>query len=119
MREGAEFFKTLLECNIPKIVVENPIPHKYALEIIGKKYDQIIQPWQFGHEESKATCLRLKNLPNLKPTKIMENRRNNLTPSGQNKIGPSPDRWKIRSTTYAGIAKAIASQYGGLIGKNN
>lgn len=68
MREGAEFFKKILEANISHICVENPIPHKYALEIIGRKYDQIIQPYQFGHLESKATCLWLKGLPRLKET---------------------------------------------------
>lgn len=65
MREGAEFFKRLLHSNIPMIAVENPVPHRYALEIIGKKYDQTIQPWQFGHTTSKRTCLWFRNLPPL------------------------------------------------------
>jgi len=70
LEEAAEFFKYLLNAPIEKIAVENPIPHKYAVNLIGRKYDQIIHPWQFGHPESKATCLWLKNLPKLKPTKI-------------------------------------------------
>ena len=60
--EGAAFFKLLLDADIPKIAIENPIPHKYAVERIGRKYDQIIQPWQYGHGETKATCLWLKGL---------------------------------------------------------
>ncbi len=107
MRDGAEFFKMLLESDIPKIAVENPIMHKYAVEIIGRRQDQVIQPWQFGHGETKATCLWLKNLPKLKPTKIVEGREQKL-----HKLPPSKDRWKKRSTTYLGIAEAMASQWG-------
>jgi hypothetical protein len=106
MQESAEFFKALLTCKIPRIAVENPIPHKYALEIIGRKYDQIIQPWQFGHGETKATCLWLKSLPKLVPTNIVSGRmqRSHLE-------SPSPDRWKNRSRTYPGIASAMAEQW--------
>lgn len=109
MRDGANFFKTLLNANIPRIAVENPIPHKYALEIIEDKYTQIIQPWMFGHGETKATCLWLKNLPKLKPTNIVEGREQKV-----HLMPPSPDRWKERSRTYQGIANAMAEQWGNL-----
>ena len=107
MREGALFFKKLLECDCPKIAVENPIPHKYAVEIIGRKYDQIIQPWQFGHGETKATCLWLKGLPKLEPTNIVSGREQRV-----HKLPPSRDRAKIRSITFQGIADAMADQWG-------
>ena len=109
MRDGAIFFKRLLDCNIPKICIENPIMHKYAVEIIGKRQDQLIQPWMFGHGETKATCFWLKNLPNLIPTKIVEGREQRL-----HKLPPSKDRWKIRSKTYQGIADAMAQQWGNI-----
>lgn len=106
MEEGAAFFRALLESDIPKLAVENPIPHKYALERIGGKYDQIIQPWQFGHGETKATCLWLKNLPKLTPTNIVSGRLHRI-----HELPPSADRWKERSRTYRGIAKAMAEQW--------
>lgn len=107
LRKGAEFFKSLLNADIPKVCIENPIPHKYALKIIGRKYDQIIQPWQFGHPETKATCLWLKGLPKLKPTDIVEGRAGKIW-----KMPPSKDRAKLRSLTYQGIAAAMANQWG-------
>jgi hypothetical protein len=109
--EAATFFIKLALANIPKIVIENPIG---VMSGFYRKPDQIIQPWQFGHPESKATCLWLKNLPLLKPTNILPLRKiwENQTPSGQNKLGPSEDRWKDRSRSYKGIAEALASQYG-------
>lgn len=107
MVDGATFFKKLMECNIPKIAIENPIMHKYAKEIIGKNQDQVIQPWMFGHGETKATCLWLKNLPLLKPTKIVEERIGRI-----HNLPPSKDRWKLRSMTYQGIAEAMANQWG-------
>lgn len=110
MEEAALFFKTLLNSNIPRIVVENPIPHKYALNIIGEKYSQIIQPWQFGHGETKATCLWLKNLPDLKPTNIVSGREQRIW-----KMSPGDERWKERSRTFTGIANAMAEQYGKII----
>ena len=109
MREGAKFFKRLLDCSIARIAVENPIMHKYAVEIIGRRQDQIIHPWQHGHGESKATCLWLKNIPKLVPTKIMQERVQRL-----HRLPPSEDRWKLRSTTYKGIAYAMAEQWGNL-----
>lgn len=106
MKNAANFFRVLLEANISRIAIENPIPHKYAVEIIGRKYNQIIQPWQFGHGETKATCLWLKNLPKLKPTNIVVGRKGRIW-----KESPSPDRWKARSRTYQGIASAMAEQW--------
>jgi hypothetical protein len=106
MEEGAIFFKALLDCSISKIAIENPIPHKYALAIMGRKYDQIIQPWEFGHGETKATCLWLKNLPPLMATKIMSGRIQR-----SHWESPGPERWKNRSRTYTGIAKAMAEQW--------
>ena len=107
MQKGAEFFRSLLNADIERIAVENPIPHKYALEIIGRKYDQIIQPYMFGHGETKATCLWLKNLPMLEPSNIVDGREQRL-----HRLPPSADRAKIRSKTYPGIAKAMAEQWG-------
>lgn len=109
MIEGAEFFKKIMNNKCPRIAIENPIMHKYAKEIIGKNQDQIIQPWQFGHGETKATCLWLKGLPLLRPTNIVTGRvqRMHLLP-------PSKDRAKLRSETYQGIADAMAEQWGNL-----
>lgn len=116
MREGALFFKALWDTPISKICIENPVMHKYAREIIGASYWQSIQPYQFGHPESKRTCLWLKNLPFLETTNVLEKpasgKWDNQTASGQNKLAPSPDRWKLRSKTYTGIAAAMASQWG-------
>jgi len=106
MRDGAKFFKRLLDANIPKIAIENPIMHKYAVEIIGRRQDQLVQPWQFGHGETKATCFWLKNLPKLAPTNIVEGREQRL-----HKLPPSKDRAMLRSITYQGIADGIAAQW--------
>jgi len=107
------FVEALLKADIPKIVLENPVG---CISTRIRKPDQIIQPWQFGHPESKTTCLWLKNLPPLKPTNVLKKpesgRWRNQTASGQNKIGPSPYRWAVRSVTYKGIAEAMASQWG-------
>lgn len=107
------FVKHLLEAPIKKIALENPIG---CISSRIRKPDQIIQPWQFGHPESKATCLWLKGLNLLTPTKIMtkpeSGRWNNQTAGGQNKLAPSPERWKLRSITYKGIAEAMANQWG-------
>ena len=109
LEEAATFFLALLNAPIYHIAVENPIPHKYAVKLIGRKYDQIIQPYQFGEPYSKATCFWLKNLPKLQPT--------NVIPKDQVKQQvwrepPSPVRWKNRSRTYKGIAEAMAEQWG-------
>ena len=114
LKKAIEFFKSLLDCNIPKICVENPIPHKYSRKEIGD-YSQIIQPYQFGHAERKATCLWLKNLPLLKPTKDVYDEMKKLPKNIAQRIHytpPGKDRWKIRSTTYQGIAEAMADQWG-------
>ena len=107
------FVLALASAPVDRIVIENPIG---CLSTRWRKPDQIIQPWQFGHDASKATCLWLKGLPALQPTDVLpggrEARRANQTASGQNKLGPSPDRWKIRSMTYPGIAEAMAEQWG-------
>jgi len=113
--EGAAFFKRLLECDIPKICVENPIPHKYAVMRIGRKYDQLVQPYHFGHKESKATCFWLKGLDPLVHTTNLKAETMALPYKERNRLHylpPSPDRWKIRSTTYQGIADAMAQQWG-------
>lgn len=106
MHEGATFFKRLALANIPMIAIENPVPHKYAKNIIGP-YTQIIHPWQFGHGETKATCLWLKGLPLLGPTNVVSGREGRM-----HKLPPSKDRWKLRSLTYQGIADAMANQWG-------
>lgn len=107
------FVRSLLDAPIPRIALENPVGR---INTAIRKPDQTIQPWMFGHPESKGTCLWLKNLPLLKPTNILKlspnGRWKNQTPSGQNKLGPSPDRWKERSKTYSGIAAAMAEQWG-------
>ena len=114
--EAAEFFKKLLNADIPKIAVENPIMHKYAKRLIGDvKQSQVIQPWMFGHMEQKATCLWLRGLPELQPTnnvkeemmKLPKNKRERL-----HYLPPSKDRGKLRSTTYTGIAAAMAEKWG-------
>lgn len=107
------FVQRLLDSKIPKFGLENPIG---IISTRIRPADQTIQPWQFGHPDSKATQLWLKGLPLLKPTNILKlpesGRWDNQTASGQNKLPPSADRWKIRSATYKGIAQAMAQQWG-------
>jgi hypothetical protein len=108
--KALEFVKTLMNVAIPSICIENPVS---CISTRIRKPDQIIQPWWFGEDASKKTCLWLKGLPLLTPTNIIKkDRYANQTASGQNNLGPSPDRWKIRSTTYQGIADAMANQWG-------
>lgn len=102
--EALWFVNTLLNAPIPKIALENPIS---IISTRIRKPDQIIQPWQFGHGETKATCLWLKNLPKLLPTDIVEGREARV-----HRLPPTPDRWKLRSITFEGIAKAMAQQWG-------
>ena len=104
------FVTRILKSQVDKICLENPIG---CISTRIRKPDQIIQPWMFGHPESKSTCLWLKNLAPLVPTSVIKKDGpwNNQTPSGQNNLGPSPDRWKLRSITYQGIADAMASQW--------
>lgn len=116
MREGAEFFRKMLDADIPRKCVENPIIHKYALAIIGRRQTQMIQPHWFGDPESKATCLWLHRLPTLVPTNRLPlpecGHWQNQTAGGQNKLPPSPNRAQLRATTYPGIARAMAQQWG-------
>lgn len=115
-QEAISFVKNLLEANINKIALENPIS---ILSTKVRKPDQIINPYDFGHDASKKTCLWLKNLPLLTPTNLVlpryvngKPRWSNQTDNGQNKLTPSIDRWKNRSRTYEGIAAAMAEQWG-------
>lgn len=114
--DALDFVRLLMDAPIDRIAVENPVS---VISSRIRKPDQIIQPWMFGHNASKQTCLWLKGLPKLKPTKTIEprivngrKRWANQTDSGQNRLPPSDDRWKIRSETYEGIATAMASQWG-------
>ncbi len=114
--DALAFVRLLMDAPIPRIAVENPVS---IISTTIRRPDQTVQPWMFGHDASKKTCLWLKGLPLLKTTQIMEprivngrERWGNQTDSGQNRLGPSPDRWKIRSATYAGIAAAMAAQWG-------
>jgi hypothetical protein len=102
---SVSFFMKLAKLNIPKIAIENPV---CIMSSLYRKPNQIVQPWQFGHGETKATCLWLKGLDNLTPTEVVEGRSDRI-----HKLPPSHDRWKIRSTTYQGIADAMAAQWGG------
>lgn len=134
-QQGIDFFLSFTNLDCKKVVIENPIG---IMSTHYRKPDQIIQPWHFGEDASKSTCLWLKGLPLLKATKIIDGELfccgakvdekygcakcegekkakriwSNQTPSGQNKLGPSPQRAKLRSKTYAGIAKAMAEQWG-------
>lgn len=121
--EALSFVLELASAPISRIAIENPVG---VLSSRWRKPDQIIQPWQYGHDASKATCLWLKGLPLLRETNrvpgriVGEDKRGNTvmrwanqTDSGQNRLPPSEDRWKIRSETYAGIAAAMADQWGG------
>jgi hypothetical protein len=102
--EALAFVALLLEAPIPKIALENPIS---IISTKIRKPDQIIQPWQFGHPETKATCLWLKGLPPLSPTEIVDGRQARI-----HREPPGPDRWKNRSRSFRGIAEAMAAQWG-------
>jgi hypothetical protein len=115
MRDGAEFFKKLFESPIPKKCIENPIMHKYAKEIIGATQSQVVQPYMFGHMERKATCLWIEGLPLLQETNNVFEAMMNLPKKERERLHylpPSKDRWKLRSTTFSGIAQAMAQQWG-------
>lgn len=116
--EAATFFIRLAIANIPKIAVENPIG---VMSGFYRKPDQIIQPYEFGHEATKSTCLWLKNLPHLVPTNVVSKGERHVTKGGNSlptwyNLPPSEDRWKERSRTFEGIAKAMAEQWGGKVG---
>jgi len=100
-----EFVRHLLHAPIKHIALENPVS---IISSRIRKPDQIIQPWQFGHGETKATCLWLKNLPKLRPTNIVDGREPRV-----HRMAPGPNRWKERSRTYSGIAAAMADQWAG------
>ena len=103
-QQAIDFFMALANADIPKIAIENPV---CIMSTQWRKPDQIIQPWQFGHGETKATCLWLKGLKKLRPTDIVDGREPRIW-----KLPPSADRWKIRSKTFAGVAQAMAQQWG-------
>ena len=111
--DALAFVQRLLSAPVARIALENPVG---CISTRIRKPDQIIQPWQFGHDASKKTCLWLKGLPLLQPTDVLplpaSGVRGNQTPSGQNRLPPGPNRWKERSKTYAGIANAMAQQWG-------
>lgn len=112
LESAKDFFQVFLNSSIPKICIENPIPHKYA---DLPKYTQIIQPYQFGHAESKATCLWLKNLPKLTPTHNVYDEMKKLPKNIAQRTHyapPSKHRWMIRSRTFQGIADGMAQQWG-------
>ena len=102
--EALEFVRMLMDAPIPKIAIENPVS---VISSRIRKPDQIIQPWQFGHGETKATCLWLKGLPKLTPTNLVEGREARV-----HRMPPGPNRWKERSRTYSGVAEAMAAQWG-------
>lgn len=102
--EALDFVRALLDAPIPRIALENPVS---IISSRIRRPDQIVQPWQFGHPETKATCLWLKNLPRIVPTNVVEGRAARV-----HREPPSPDRWKNRSRTYQGIADAMAEQWG-------
>lgn len=102
--ESIDFVMALQNCGIPKIAIENPIG---CLSTRWRKPDQVLQPWMFGHGETKATCLWLTGLPTLIPTDIVDGREQRL-----HCLPKTADRWKLRSKTYQGIADAMAQQWG-------
>lgn len=116
MREGCNFFNLRNEFNSPRVCTENPIPHKFAVEHIGR-YDQIIYPWEHGHKEMKRTCLWLKNLPELVPSNNIGKPPRNRDKREWDRVHrapPGPERERMRSRTLEGIAIAMADQWGNL-----
>ena len=103
-QEALEFVRRLLDAPIPKIALENPVS---IISTRIRKPSQIVQPWMFGHGETKATCLWLKGLPKLEPTNIVGGREAKV-----HRMSPGPNRWKERSRTYSGVAEAMAAQWG-------
>jgi hypothetical protein len=108
MIAAADFMRSMQLAPVPRIAVENPIMHRYGRAVVGAP-TQIIQPWMFGHGETKATCLGLQNLPPLVPTQIVDGRAPRV-----HHESPGPDRWKNRSRTLHGIGEAMAEQWGSL-----
>lgn len=114
LREGAALFSAFWNAPIERIAIENPVMHKHAKALIHNysKPAQSVQPWQFGHGETKRTCLWLKNLQPLTPTNIVEGREARV-----HRMPPGPNRWRERSRFFSGIAEAMASQWGGNLEK--
>lgn len=113
-QRSIDFFMRLANADIPRIAIENPV---CIMSTEWRKPDQIIQPWMFGHEATKTTCLWLKGLPHLVPTNVVGKGDRHVTKSGKSlptwyNLPPSPDRWKIRSATFQGIADAMGAQWG-------
>ncbi|OPY46582.1 MAG: hypothetical protein A4E42_00448 [Methanoregulaceae archaeon PtaU1.Bin222] len=106
-QEAIDLFMALVNAPIPRIAIENPVG---IMSTVYRTPDQYIQPWEYGHGETKKTCLWLKNLPLLKPTNIVPGRADRIY-----KMGPSPDRSQKRSVTYTGIAEAMAFQWSGVL----
>jgi len=108
LREGAALFSAFWNAPIPRVAVENPVMHGHAKRLIENYAEpaQSVQPWQFGHGETKRTCLWLRGLPPLKPTNVVEGREQRV-----HRMSPSPTRWKERSRFYPGIAAAMAEQW--------
>lgn len=112
MERGALFMKRMLDLPCPRIAVENPIMHKYAADIVGRRQDFITQPWHFGDNYTKATCFWTRNLPPLVPDSDLDG----TSAFGEcHNQSPGPDRWKKRSRTYPGIARAMAQQWGKIL----
>ena len=112
--EGAAFFKLFLDHPCERVAVENPIMHKYAVELVGRKHDCLVQPYMFGHTERKATCFWLKGLPPLVGTNNVRHEMVMLPKREQQRLHylpPSKDRAKLRSKTFHGIAVAMAEQW--------
>lgn len=103
-RAALDFVQLLMDAPVPRIAIENPVS---VISTKIRKPDQIVQPWMFGHGETKATCLWLKGLPLLKPTKIVKGREPRV-----HYMAPGPNRWRERSRTYPGLARAMARQWG-------
>ncbi len=119
--DGAVFFRGLLHSGVPRLAVENPVMNGYAKKIVGRGPDQIVQPWMFGHTESKGTGLWLRGLPALTPTNDVREVTAALPAKERDRVhwaSESPDRWKLRSITYQGIANAMADQWGRLLSSN-
>jgi hypothetical protein len=110
MWDACEFFRLFVDSKCDRVAIENPVPHKYALRWIGRKYNQTIQPWQFGCGETKRTCLWLKGLPKLQATEIVAGREARV-----HRMSPGDDRGHERSRSYPGIAAAMAAQWGKVI----
>lgn len=108
--EAVDFFRLFLDADAPRVAVENPIMHGYARDLLdGRRFDFSVQPWMFGDPERKRTCFWTRNLPPLRSTQVVEPTRSTV-----HNQWPGPDRWRIRSRTFPGLAEAMADQWGSL-----